>query len=201
MRSKVYIVDDDEGSRDSIVALVTSLGLAMETFESAECFLNYLPLLSRPSCLVSDYKMPGVSGLQFLGALKTQGHSIPTILLTAFADVRMAVSAMQNGAVTVLEKPCDPIMMWDSLQTALEQDNANWIVEQRGAEAREKLSSLTDQENQVLHFLTEGLPNKVIASKLEVSLRTVESRRSSVFAKLSVRTIAEAIPIWIDAKS
>ena len=189
----VYVVDDDLAARDSVAMLVKSKGLAVETFESAEQFLAVVDVADYRGCLVVDVRMTGMTGLELLELLRKCDCHLPVIVVTGFADVPMAVRAMKGGAETFLEKPCLGQEMWTSISRALESGARR---EQRNAErleVRTNMESLTEAEMQVLGLVVEGKPNKVIASALDLGLRTVELRRAKVMEKLQAESLADLV--------
>ncbi len=188
----VFVVDDDPAARDSVATLVKSKGIDVETFESAEQFLE-ADIAQRRGCLVVDVRMTGMTGLELLESLRERGVVLPVIVITGFADVPMAVRAMKGGAETFLEKPCQGQEMWASISRALECGEQR---EQRNAERlgiRSRMASLTDAEMKVLDMVVEGKPNKVIAGGLDLGLRTVELRRAKVMEKLQADSLAELV--------
>lgn len=188
----VFIVDDDQASRESVRALVASMNVQAQLFASAEEFLDaYDP--ATPGCLVTDLRMLGMSGVELLEQLRARGLQLPAIVMSAFADVPVAVRSMQLGALTLLEKPCRNTELWDAIRKALELDTQRRATEQRQRAIRERLESLSPQERDVLDMIMQGVPNKAIANRLEVSLRTVEARRKNVFQKTGTRTVAELV--------
>lgn len=188
----VFVVDDDEPSRESVRALIQPMGVRIELFESAEEFLkSYAP--ARPGCLVTDLRMLGMSGIQLQEQLNRRGIRIPTIVISAYADVPATVRAMQQGAVTLLEKPCRGMELWDAVEQALRRDERDRAEEAERREIKRRLQSLTPQENEVLNLVLQGVPNKAIAHRLDIGLRTVESRRSSIFRKMDVDTVATLV--------
>ena len=136
----VYVVDDDDQSRMSVCALVRSMGIAAESFSSAEEFLdNYRP--DQPGCLVTDVRMRGISGLELQEKLHERNIPLPVILMTAFAGVPMTIQAIKRGAVTLLEKPFEENQLWEAIRGALERDaETRESFETRG-EYRRRLAS------------------------------------------------------------
>lgn len=194
----IFIVDDDHASRESVRALVASMGLATEDFPSAEEFLErYSPEMS--GCLVTDLRMHGMSGLELQQRIVQQGWLLPTIILTGCADVPATVELMQLGAVTVLEKPCREMTLWDAIRKALALEQDQRVGRRKELEIRSRVQSLTAQEAQIMEMIVAGLPNKAIAIKLDISLRTVEGRRKEVFRKLSAKSVAELVTLVKDA--
>jgi two-component system, LuxR family, response regulator FixJ len=194
----VFVIDDDQASRESIVALVAPLNLEVQAFERAEDFLRFYSG-QRPACVISDQRMAGMSGIQLLEKLRQQSIQIAVVIITAFPDTRSTVAAMKFGAVTLLEKPCNPQELWDTILHALELDEKCMEEEVPRSEAEVLIQNLSTVELDVLRYISKGLPNKVIAKRVGVSLRTIEARRASILSKLGVQSIAEAVVIWTES--
>ncbi len=183
----VYVVDDDTASRESIGAVIATLGYPVECYRTGEDFLQAYRS-DVPSCLVIDYRLPGVTGLEVQQQLQSRGATLPVILVSGHADISTAVSAMQQGAVTVLEKPYRAEQLESAIKTAIDLDLRRRARREAIRQARTRLSQLDDKEREVLQFMIEGKPNKIVAKALGVGLRTVERRRHSIFAKTDVET-------------
>jgi FixJ family two-component response regulator len=188
----VFIVDDDEAVCDSIRELVASIGLAAETFASAQAFLDVFDP-ARPGCLVLDVRMAHMSGLALQAALNERHARIPIVFISGHADVATAVETMKAGAVNFVQKPYREQQLLDSINEALAKDAGM----RAGAGAQDKvtaaLDALTAREREVLDLVAKGLPNKLIAKQLGISHRTVEQHRSHIFDKLGVTSVAELI--------
>ena len=192
----VFIVDDDAAARESVVALVSFKGLTAKGFASAEEFLaQYDPAV--PGCLVLDVRMPGMSGLHLQQVLRERGSTLPVVVITGYADVPMAVRAMQNGAVTFLEKPCQEQELWHGIERALNLEEAQQILRKQKTELEGRMATLTEDEVAVLSKLLEGLPNKRIAADLDIGLRTVELRRSNIMRKMEANSLPELVRMAI----
>jgi FixJ family two-component response regulator len=188
----VFVVDDDVGSRRTIEAMAAAMGVASASYASAEEFLQSFDA-RQPGCLVTDLRMPGMSGLELQEKLNEMQIRIPVMLMTAYADVPVTVQAMEQGAIMVLEKPCFDTQLWEALSKALEVDARRREEENARREAQDRLRELTAAERQVLDMVVEGLPNKTIAKRVDVSVRTVENRRQSIFRKLGVTSVAALV--------
>lgn len=188
----VFVVDDDEVVRNIICQLIESVNIKAKGLASAREFLNsYIP--TQPGCLVLDVRMPGMSGIQLQSKLKEKNFHIPIIFITGHGDVPMAVRAFKNGAVDFIEKPFRNQILLDQIQESLERD-ANIRKKQNLQKTSEdKLRLLTTREQQVLDLVRNGKSNKVIASTLGVSQRTVESHRANIMEKLEVKSLAELV--------
>lgn len=194
----VYIVDDDPASREAVSILVDEMGVPCEVFESAEHFLNEYNG-HRPACLVTDIRMLRMSGLELQEELERRGTRMATIVLTAYADTSVTVRAIKNGAVTLLEKPCRDLQLWDAIRDGLAQDIENWEQDNRLRDVQSRLAKLTPSEQKVLDLLIDGEPNKAIANKLDVSVRTIEVRRQSIYSKLQANSLAELVKLVVQA--
>jgi two-component system, LuxR family, response regulator FixJ len=195
----VFVVDDDERARKSVCALVRSLGLRAEAFSSGEEFLaGYTP--GSAGCLVTDVRMMGMSGLDLQDRLVQQSIRLPVIVLTAYPRTRLTVRAIKAGAVTLLEKPYDEDELWDAIRKALAQDAAGRAKTERRCEIQERVALLTPAERTVMNLIIQGKPNKIIAKQLNMSIRTIESRRHEVFTKMGVESVAELVRLAIEGE-
>lgn len=194
----VFVVDDDPAARQSVSALVDSMGLTAETFESAEDFLNSYDA-TRRGCLVTDYRMLGMSGLELQETLAVRNITLPLILITAFADVPLAVRAMKWGAITLLEKPCHEEELVANIRRAVETDASNRLQNARMQQIKDRMHGLTGGERAVIRLLMAGKMNKNIATELDLGLRTVELRRHQVMKKMQVDSVAELVKVILEA--
>ncbi len=193
----VFVVDDDQDARDSVCALVRSMRVKAESFSSAEAFLNAYDQ-SRSGCLVTDFRMLGMSGIDLLVRLKQAGHRLPVIIISGYVNVSSAVRAMKKGATNVLTKPYEQQDLWDTISTALHQDATIRADQASRKSITERFERLTHNETQVLDLVTKGTANKVIARRLDISVRTVEDRRKKIYGKLSVGSIAALVELVVD---
>lgn len=188
----VYVIDDDEAVRDSLAMLLESIDLAHEVHASALEFLDAYDS-DRHACVVTDIRMPGMSGLDLQQRLLEDHVDVPIIFITGHGDVPMAVTAMKRGAADFIQKPFRDQDLIDRIHKALKQDK-----ERRGARLeertiRERLKTLTPRETEVMERVIRGQANKVIAMDLGVSQRTVELHRARVMHKLRMRSVAELV--------
>jgi two-component system response regulator FixJ len=193
----VFVVDDDEGVRNSLRFLLKSVGLATRTLDSASEFLDIYKA-SQPGCLVLDVRMPGMSGLELQQQLNLRGAVIPVIFITGHGDIPMAVEAMQQGAFDFLQKPFRDQDLIDRIQRALERDARNRAALDQHVKIRERLESLTPREREVLALMTRGKPNKIMAAELGVSQRTVEIHRARVMEKSGATSLAQLVRMVMD---
>ena len=192
----VFLVDDDEAVRDSMVLLMKSVGMTTETFPSAQEFLDaYDP--DRPGCLLLDIRMPGMSGMELQEKLIERQANLPIIFITGHGDIPMAVEAMQRGAVDFIPKPFRDQDLLDRINQALEEDrkNRSALLEQDAVAKR--LGQLTPRERQILELVVQGKANKVIAGELGVSQRTVEIHRARVMEKMGAKSLAHLVRMHI----
>ena len=192
----VFIVDDDTGVRDALAWLLRSRRLTSRVFDSAEAFQAVaqegLPL-DQPICLLLDVRMPGMSGLALFDWLISQNlqTGLPVIFLTGHADVPTAVDAVKRGAFDFCEKPFSDNALVDRIEQALAQSAGIVNNRKEAAHLKARLSELTERERDVMGLVVEGLPNKLIADKLDISVRTVEVHRARVFDKMDVKSAVE----------
>ncbi len=188
----VFIVDDDPDMRESLEYLLKSLGIVTKAYGSAGAFLTEFQTW-QPGCLVCDVRMPDMSGLDLFEHLAAAGSHLPVILMTAYADVPMAIRALQSGVAEFIEKPFNAHLMLERIQRALAHDSERRASVSAWEEFACGMAELTEKERETLNMLLEGAANKVIASRLDISERAVEMRRASVMKKLQVTSLAELI--------
>lgn len=197
MRSgPVHVIDDDESVRDSLSFLLAGMNLTVLTYASAEVFLDQRPW-GLGGCIVSDVRMPGISGIDLLRTLKDKGIDLPLIVITGNADVPLAVEAMKAGASDFLEKPFDDEALLAAIENALGEQPRNPRATADTIEINERLQSLTGREREVLDCLVIGLSNKNIASTLGISPRTVEVHRAHVMTKMNATSLSHLIRMAI----
>ena len=192
----IFIVDDDASVREALAWLLRSRRLASEHFASADAFEQFLdqgPLPEQPLCLLLDVRMPGTSGLVLFDRLAERGllPSMPVIFLTGHADVPTAVDAVKRGAFDFCEKPFSDNALVDRIEHALNASLQALEVQRVRRGLAERIAELTDRERDVMRLVVEGLPNKLIADQLAISVRTVEVHRARVFDKMEVKSAVE----------
>jgi two-component system response regulator FixJ len=188
----VHVIDDDDAMRDSLAFVLESAGLQARTYASATSFLDALPL-EQPTCVVTDVRMPGISGIDLLRRLTQAREPAPVIVITGHGDVPLAVEAMKLGAADFIEKPFDDEVMLSAVRAALARSR---VDDPEGVTRRavaERLASLSARERQVLDGLVAGLPNKNIAFQLGISPRTVEVYRANVMTKMRASSLSELV--------
>jgi FixJ family two-component response regulator len=188
----VYVVDDDVSVREALKNLLQSVGLKVETFNSADKFLSSQPA-SAPSCLILDVRLPGLSGLDLQRQLAQANHEIPIVFITGHGDIPMSVRAMNAGAVEFLTKPFRDQDLLDAVRQAVERDRE---ARSRGAEMadlRRRYTSLTTREQQVLGFVVRGLINKQIAAEIGISEPTVKMHRRRLMDRMRAESLADLV--------
>ena len=187
-----YVVDDDPSIRTLWEWLMSSNGIALQTFPSAAGFIQSYRR-GDPGCLVLDVRLPGMSGPELQDHLRREGIEIPIVFVTAHGDVPTAVNALKGGAVDFIQKPFDYREAVAAVRRALERDAQAREWRARRAQLAERLAALTERERGVLQRVIEGKANKVIAAELDISVKTVEAHRSKVMEKMAADSVAELV--------
>lgn len=192
----VYIVDDDDGMRQALTVLMTTMGFSPMAFARPREFLEKFDA-NQHGCLVLDVRMPEMSGLEVQQHLNRLGSMLPVILITGHGDVPMAVQAMKDGAFDFLQKPFRDQDLLDRINAALKQDIDNRAEVERHAELKRRKESLTPREREVMALVVDGRANKVIAIDLGLSERTVEIHRANVMEKMAARSVAHLVKMQL----
>jgi len=192
LQRSVCVVDDDEAVARSLRALLESVGLAVETFATAQAFLDRADT-ARAGCLVLDVRMPGMSGLDLQEAMAARGQTIPIVFITGHGDVRMAVRAVKAGAVDFIEKPFRDQDLLDAIQKALADDVVRRSSGDELAVVVARIKSLTPREREVMELVVEGKASKVIARLLGISAKTVEFTRARVMDKMQAHSALDLV--------
>ena len=192
----IYIVDDDAGVRDALAWLLRSRRLTSETFDSAEAFdvrISGAFRVQSPSCVLLDVRMSGLSGLAMFEKLISYGlqPTLPVIFLTGHADVPSAVAAVKSGAFDFCEKPFSDNALVDRIEQALRHSASALAEHSQSSGLQARLDGLTERERDVMRLVVGGLPNKLVADQLDISVRTVEVHRARVFDKMGVKSAVE----------
>ena len=196
----VHIVDDEEPVRKSLAFLLTMAGFTVRVHESASAFLDIAGTLPK-GCLITDLRMPDMSGVDLLSKLTAADALMPAIVITGHGDVPMAVAAMKAGALDFIEKPFDDERLIESIQRAAERiPEASSAVDDAVA-IRCRIDQLSERERQVMTAVVAGLPNKTIAFNLNISPRTVEVHRASVMSKMQARSLPELVRMTLASDS
>lgn len=195
----VFIVDDDQAVARSLAWLIGSVRLKVETFASAQAFLDGYDG-AKSGCLVLDVRMPGLSGLELQERLAAQRIRVPIIFITGHGDVQMAVRAVQAGAFDFVEKPFNDQDLLDRIQKAIALDAVLREKAAQRAQLRALFASLTPREREVLDRVVEGMSNKAIANSLGLSAKTVEVHRAKVMDKMHARSVSDLVKLSIQNK-
>ncbi len=192
MGPAVHVIDDDASMREALRCLLESVHLRTETYESCEEFLDlYDPAVH--GCVVSDVRMPGMSGLELLEKLVAEGDRVPVVLITGYGDISMAVRAMEEGASAFITKPFNDQHLLDRVRRALTQDAGRRRCQAKAAAIQERFAALTPREQEVMRLVIAGRANKVIAAELGVSCKTVEGHRSRVMEKMQADNLPDLV--------
>jgi FixJ family two-component response regulator len=195
----VWVVDDDAAMRNSLKWLIESIGLAVRVYESAEDFLRaYDPAV--PGCIVSDVRMPGMSGIELQAELARRGGGVPMIFLTAHGEIPMAVRAIQSGAFDFIEKPFSNHGLLERIQRAVAREKQSRLTLERRKDVLDRLERLSTREREVLDQIVQGKANKEIASQLNVSIKTVEFHRAHVMQKMGADSVAGLLHAILNAR-
>lgn len=193
----VHIVDDEEPVRKSLAFLLTATGFTVRVHDRAASFLAVAPSVIGKACLVTDLKMPDMSGVELLEKLNEMRALVPAVVITGHGDVPMAVAAMKAGAVDFIEKPFEDEILISSVKRAANRlDKIAGSVEDVVA-LRSRLNTLSDRERQVLYAVVAGLPNKTIAYDLNISPRTVEVHRANIMSKMQAGSLPDLVRMAI----
>ena len=192
VNSVVFVVDDDASVRSSLKFLLDTVGLQVETFDSAETFLRKRPP-DRPSCLVLDVRLRGLSGLDFQRELAVRNIQIPIVFITGHGDIPMSVRAMKAGAVEFLTKPFRDQDLLDAIRIALERDRAMRDQAKDVTELRQRFQSLSPREREVISMVVAGMLNKQIAGELGTAENTVKVHRSRAMEKMHAQSLADLV--------
>jgi FixJ family two-component response regulator len=193
----VFVIDDEPAIRDSLAMLLRSVGLASRTYPSAPAFLEALDG-NAVGCAIADVRMPGMSGLELQETLRARAVRLPVIIITGHGDIAMAVRAMKAGAADFIEKPFNEQVLLDAVHRALAQSRADAPAPGANrAEIEARAATLTPREREVMLLIAEGRPNKVVATRLGLSTRTVEVHRAKVMEKMNARSLAELVRMAI----
>ena len=188
----VHVIDDDEALRDSLAFLLRAADLEAKSYASAAAFLDALPLKGL-TCIITDVRMPGLSGIDLLRRVRELGIEVPVIVITGHGDVPLAVEAMRFGAVDFLEKPFDDEILLQSVRAALRQQAGAAKRQSERAEIENRLAALSPRERDVLGGLVAGRANKQIAFELGISPRTVEIYRANLMDKMQAGSLSELV--------
>jgi two-component system response regulator FixJ len=194
----VHVIDDDDAVRDSLAFLLASAKIPSVTYSSAKAFLAALNK-DATGCVVTDIRMPEMSGMELLQQLGADGVRLPVIVITGHADVPLAVEAMKLGAADFIEKPFDEETLLAAVRSALDRQKHDDRRDSQQSRARALVATLSAREKQVLEGLVAGHPNKTIAFDLGISPRTVEIYRANVMTKMHAGSLSELVRMALSA--
>ena len=194
-KTMVYVIDDDDAARHSLKFLIECAGQSVSDFNSAVSFLASLDgsTLPHPGCIVTDVRMPQMTGVELVEKLNQLGIREPVIVITGHADVPMAIQAMKAGVSDFIEKPFSDDAILSAISAALAKRDAQADAEGERREVQQRIDALSGREREVLAALVEGKPNKIIAFDLGISARTVEVYRANVMSKMQVKSLSELV--------
>ncbi len=195
-KGEVHIVDDDDAIRDSLAFLLDTSGWRTRLWPSAESFLAEAEV-TKIACLITDVRMPGLSGLDLVQRLNAQGFVAPIIVMTGHGDIPLAVDAMKAGVVDFLEKPINDDLLMGALEAAVNKSRKAAPDSPQVLETRKKFHALSPRERDVLDGVVAGKPNKVIAYELGISPRTVEVYRAGLMSKTGAGSLSELVKMSI----
>jgi len=188
----IHVIDDDSAARDSLEFLLRSARFEVRTYDSAKTFLDAVRTIGG-GCIITDVRMPEISGVDLLRRLKELQVAVPVIVVTGHGDVQLAVEAMKIGAADFLEKPFDDDVLLASVRTALARHEQAVHHDAQRTQLHDRLATLSHRERQVLEGLVAGKPNKIIAYDLGISPRTVEIYRANVMTKMQASSLSELV--------
>jgi two-component system response regulator FixJ len=188
----VHIVDDDEAVRQSLAFLLSTAGIPVRVYESATSFLAALATL-QAGCLITDVRMPDMTGIELLQRLRAKDIKLPVIVITGHGDIPLAVEAMKSGAIDFIEKPFAEEAIIRAVRSAEDRAKKLGRRSEEDAEVVARVASLSERERQVLDGLVAGNANKIIAYELGISPRTVEVYRANVMTKMQAKNLSELI--------
>ena len=186
----IFVVEDDDAGREALLAWLTARGCRAQGFPSALDFLANANLQAR-GCVISDFRMPGMNGTQLQAELNERQSVLPVIIVSGYADVPVAVQAMQQGAVTLLEKPYQNDELWDAISDALTRNFYAHQQIEKADSVRRRLAELSQTQRKVMQLLIAGRPNKAVANQLNLGLRTVERHRQQILKAMQVDSLPE----------
>ncbi len=188
----IHVIDDDDAARDSLVFLLDAAGMRTRAYESPVLFLEALPI-SKPACIVTDIRMPEMTGIELLRRLHQTDPHLPVIVITGHADVPLAVEAMKLGAADFIEKPFDDEVLVAAVRLAIAGHIDGGQLDAERAAASARIAALSERERQVLEGLVTGNPNKTIAYDLGISPRTVEVYRANLMTKMQASSLSHLV--------
>ncbi|MBC8337290.1 MAG: response regulator transcription factor [Rhodospirillales bacterium] len=196
---QVYVIDDDEAVRRSLCWLVESADHPARAFASADEFLSDLPETDGIGCIVTDVRMPGMSGVELLEELALRGNNLPVVVITGHGDVQMAVEAMRRGALDFVEKPFEEKALLEVIERAIAESEQRNRTLSEDADVRKRFKTLTPRECEVLKMILSGRPNRRVAKTLGISEKTVEVHRAHIMEKTGAESFAELVTMAVQS--
>ena len=194
----IHIVDDDDAMRDSLAFLLDTFGWTTSLWPSAESFLDHCDD-ARIDCVITDVRMPGLSGLDLVQRLNARGFTAPVIVMTGHGDIPLAVEVMKSGVVDFLEKPINDELLVRAVDIAVSKSRTSSADNPEARKVRERFENLSPRERDVLGGVVAGKPNKVIAFELGISPRTVEVYRAGLMSKTGAGSLSELVRMAVTA--
>jgi two-component system response regulator FixJ len=191
-KSMVHVIDDDEAVREALTFQLGSAGIDVRTYDSATGFLKVAPTV-QAGCIITDVRMPDLSGIELLRRLRELKVAVPVIVITAHADIPLAVEAMRIGATDFLEKPFEDEVLLASVRSALESGNREQKRQTERSNIEARLAALSNRERDVLEGLVAGRANKQIAYDLGISARTIENYRANLMIKMQAASLSDLV--------
>jgi len=191
-KPEVFVIDDDEAVRQSLCWLMESADHPAKGYARADEYIADLPS-GGSGCIVTDVRMPGISGIELLETLAARGTHLPVVVITAHGDVQMAVEAMKLGAIDFVEKPFEDKELLDVVERALIESERRLEVLSHDAELRQRFATLSPRERQVLDIILGGRPNRRVAQELGISEKTVEAHRAHIMDKIGATSFADLV--------
>ncbi|MBW5814100.1 response regulator transcription factor [Yersinia kristensenii] len=192
MTKHIYLIDDDEGVRAALSALLSTMGWEIKAFSNGQIFLDNLTV-TQPSCMLLDIRMPGKSGMAILEAIQESNSSLPVIIMTGHGNVELCRRAFKGGALEFLTKPIDADVLIETISMALDQHEQALVAYKQQASYQQLFNQLSAREREVATLIIQGETSKQVAHILSISPRTVEAHRANIFAKLEVNSLASLI--------
>ncbi|MBW5815665.1 response regulator transcription factor [Yersinia kristensenii] len=192
MTKHIYLIDDDEGVRAALSALLSTMGWEIKAFSNGQIFLDNLTV-TQPSCVLLDIRMPGKSGMAILEAIQESNSSLPVIIMTGHGNVELCRRAFKGGALEFLTKPIDADVLIETISMALDQHEQALVAYKQQASYQQLFNQLSAREREVATLIIQGETSKQVAHILSISPRTVEAHRANIFAKLEVNSLASLI--------
>jgi two-component system, LuxR family, response regulator FixJ len=197
-QATVHVIDDDEAVRQSLAFLLAAAGIEVQTYESATAFLDVAPKV-KTGCVITDVRMPELSGIDLLRRLEELKLGVPVIIITGHGDVPLAVEAMKIGAVDFIEKPFDDEVLLTSVRSALNRLDRDHKRQAERREVETRLATLSSRERDVLEGLVAGQANKQIAYELGISPRTIEIYRANLMTKMQAASLSDLVRMALTA--